>query len=312
MHLPATKSRPTTADTEGDLKRLKIAAIKPHPDQPRDDAPAADIDQLAESIRDHGLLEPIVVRPLTAGRFQIIAGERRYRAVKQLGKKTIAATVREMTDTQAFGAMLVENHQRRALNPIQTAHGIERLRQAAEDSGQPQTLAQIGRMFGRSETWAGNMIRLLKLPKNWLRKIEAGDLKPSNAEPILPYANNPDVLDAIERDWTARPWFYESPDDIKRGVETIAAALSPASSKPAKSKPPRKLERKRPAKVRREQAAAVDAAAGPALEPSNGRASVSKNQAHKVETHAKQLLAEWEVCELELLVDVLGHYLDAQ
>src|SRR5262245_42603086 len=137
------------------MRALPLDLIDPNPQQARRQFAA--IDELAESFRRHGLLEPIVVRPV-ARRYEIIAGERRWRAAKVAGWATIEAVVRQATPEQAYEWGLVENVQRESLSPIEEAEAYQRLQ------AEGRTQKKIGVLVGKTQSYVSHKLRLLTLP----------------------------------------------------------------------------------------------------------------------------------------------------
>ncbi len=200
---PAT--RIPAKDLAGGLLRgqgrdLPIESIAPSTFNPRKDYPAAEIKDLAASIRTHGLLQPVVVRPLikvTAGaKFELVAGERRWRAAKLAGLKSIPAVVRELTDREAREVCVIENLQRKDLNAIEEARGLQMLLGC-----EGLTQADLAARLGVSQPHVANRLRLLKLPAGWQKRIISGEIPPTHARYVLPYAEYPKLLAAIEKKW---------------------------------------------------------------------------------------------------------------
>src|SRR5690606_11143650 len=168
------------ARKEGLLRDLPITAVEPNPFQPRqrwdDDALA----ELAASIEASGLLQPVVVRPHGEGRWQLIAGERRWRAATKLGWAHIPAVVKEADDRTLLTLALIENLQRDQLTPMDEARGYERLQ---EQFGLPQ--AEVARLVGKSRPLVANTLRLLKLPAKVQGMLEEGVLSAGHGRALL-------------------------------------------------------------------------------------------------------------------------------
>ena len=156
------------ARKEGALRDLPIAAVEPNPFQPRQRWSDEALAELAASIEASGLLQPVVVRPHGDGRWQLIAGERRWRAARKLGWTRIPAVVKEADDRTLLTLALIENLQRDQLTPMDEARGYQRLQ---EEFALPQ--AEVARLVGKSRPLVANTLRLLKLP--------AGATRPSAA-----------------------------------------------------------------------------------------------------------------------------------
>ena len=175
--LPAARPKATTSAASS---TARIEELHPNRDQPRtrfhDDA----LDELAKSIGEHGVLEPILVRPRKAGGFEIIAGERRWRAAQRAGLKEVPIFVRDLSDEAAFEAALVENLQREDLNPIETARAFQRL---VEEFGHTQE--QIADRIGKDRSSVSNALRLLKLPDAVLDMLQDGDISEGHGRALL-------------------------------------------------------------------------------------------------------------------------------
>ena len=163
-------------------KTLRVSEIEPNRDQPRkyfsDDAIAA----LADSIREHGMIQPILVRPLSTGGYQIVAGERRWRAARMLGLDEVPVTIKERTDLQTMQIAIIENLQRENLNPVEEARGYSEL---IEKYGMTQDA--VAKMVGRSRSTVANSVRLLALPENVLKMLENGDITSGHAKALLSF-----------------------------------------------------------------------------------------------------------------------------
>jgi ParB family transcriptional regulator, chromosome partitioning protein len=174
-----TGAPPTSGPAKGNLE-VPIDEVHPNRDQPRrhfdDDA----LEELAQSIRTHGILEPILARRRAQGGYGIVAGERRWRAAQRAGLKQVPVFVRELSDTQAFEAALVENLQREDLNPVETARALSRL---IDEHGHTQeTVAQ---RVGKNRSTITNALRLLKLPSDVLELLETGRLSEGHGRALL-------------------------------------------------------------------------------------------------------------------------------
>ena len=168
-----------------DLFIAPIEDVHPNREQPRRSFDEEALGELAASIRELGVLEPILVRKRPAGGFEIIAGERRWRAAQRAGLKEVPVFVRELSAKESFEAALVENLQREDLNPIETAYAFQRL---IEEHGHTQD--SIAQRIGKDRSTVANAIRLLKLPKEVLGMVEEGRLSEGHGRAIL---SAPDV-----------------------------------------------------------------------------------------------------------------------
>ena len=172
-------------------KTLRLSEIEPNRDQPRKTFSDEAITALAESIREHGILQPILVRPLNAGGYQIVAGERRWRAARMLGLDEIPVTIRELPDSEAMQIAIIENLQRENLNPVEEASGYNEL---IEKYGMTQD--KVAKMVGRSRSSVANSVRMLALPKRVLKMLEDGQLSAGHAKALLGF-DDEEMLIAI-------------------------------------------------------------------------------------------------------------------
>jgi ParB family transcriptional regulator, chromosome partitioning protein len=165
---------------ENGLRQIPVDLIDPNPRQPRKDFDAAGLAELAESIRTRGVLQPIVVRGIAGGGFELVAGERRLRASKIAGSDSIPAMVRDADDWERLDLALAENMAREDLNPVEEARACAML---VDDLG--LTREEVGKRVGRSRAAISNLIRLLDLPEEALELIERGDLSEGHGRAIL-------------------------------------------------------------------------------------------------------------------------------
>lgn len=168
-----------TAPTTG-LAQLSIAVIEPDPAQPRRHFADAALDELAASIAARGVIQPVIVRPLGQGRYQLVAGERRWRAAQRAQLHEIPALIRELSDREVMALALIENLQREDLNPIEEARAYQRL---SESEGMTQ--AEIARMVDKSRSHVANFQRLLALPEPVLAMVETGKLSMGHARALI-------------------------------------------------------------------------------------------------------------------------------
>lgn len=215
--------------TSAETRRMPLSAIVPNPVQPRRVFSDAELAELASSIRENGLLQPLVVRPVQGapGRFELIVGERRFRAVTSLGWEDVPVIVRDATDETVLVLALVENLQREALNPLEEAEGYAALGEKFELSQ-----ADIAKAVGKDRSTVANVIRLLKLPISVRKLLEDGSLTQGHARALLSLED--DVLAgeigrrAVSEGWSVR--------EIERRVG--ARDQKPKSSKVPKAKSP--------------------------------------------------------------------------
>ena len=171
---------PRTGKVEDGLREIPPELIQPNARQPRRSFDQARLAELAESIRTRGLLQPVVVRPLAGGSFELIAGERRLRAAQMVKLDTIPALVRDSDDWERLDLALAENMARVDLNAIEEARACAML---VDDLG--LTKQEVGRRVGRSRVAISNLIRLLELPEEALELIERGDLTEGHGRALL-------------------------------------------------------------------------------------------------------------------------------
>lgn len=166
----------------GDIGKLPLSAIVPNPMQPRRVFTDAELSDLTASIKENGLLQPLVVRPApgSSDRYELVAGERRYRALTKLAWKMVPVVIREADDETLLVLALVENLQREALNPLEEAEGYDAL---TERFGMKQ--AEIARAVGKDRSTVANFLRLLKLPLSVRKLVENGDLTQGHARALL-------------------------------------------------------------------------------------------------------------------------------
>jgi len=159
---------------------LPVSEIEPNQDQPRKSFSQESLAELADSIRDHGILQPLLVRPMPTGRYQLIAGERRWRAARMAGENSVPVIIREMTDQEAMELALIENLQREDLNPVEEAMGY---RQLIEQYNMTQE--KVAQVVGKSRPSVANALRLLNLPEDVLGMVQQGRVSAGHARALL-------------------------------------------------------------------------------------------------------------------------------
>lgn len=167
---------------DAEIRRVSLAAIVPNPLQPRRTFTDGELGELAESIRENGLLQPLVVRPAPGAtdRFELVAGERRFRAIAKLGWDDVPVLVRDASDETLLVLALVENLQREALNPLEEAEGYKSLADRFS-----MTQAEIARAVGKDRSTVANILRLLNLPPSVRKLLESGELSMGHARALL-------------------------------------------------------------------------------------------------------------------------------
>ena len=161
---------------------LKISEIEPNRSQPRKEFDEKALTELAESIKEHGLIQPILVRPLIGGGYQIVAGERRYRACRMAGLTEVPVTIRELTDEETMELALIENLQRENLNPLEEALGYKSLMEEYSFSQE-----QVAKAVGKSRSAVANTLRLLNLPEDVTELVKEGKLSAGHARALLAF-----------------------------------------------------------------------------------------------------------------------------
>jgi ParB family chromosome partitioning protein len=194
---------PAEGAPAGDISSLVISSIFPNPLQPRKEFSEVELRELTSSIRENGLLQPLLVRPAGPGRYELVAGERRLRSVQRLGWQEVPAVVREVADEALLVLALVENLQREELNPLEEAEGYRAL---TERFGLTQE--EVSRAVGRDRSTVANLLRLLRLPPSLRRLLEAGELSMGHARALLSVEDPVRAADlgrqAVKEGWSVR------------------------------------------------------------------------------------------------------------
>ncbi len=177
---PPTEVDSPTLDRDGDLKNIPVELIQRGKYQPRTDMHEDALEELSASIKNQGVMQPIVVRPISSDKYEIIAGERRWRATQMAGLDTIPAIVKPVGDEAAIAMALIENIQRENLNPIEEAMALKRLQDEFE-----LTQQEVADAVGKSRVTVTNLIRLIGLHIDVRRMLEHGDLEMGHARALL-------------------------------------------------------------------------------------------------------------------------------
>ena len=175
----------STANEDHTLKELPVDLIQRGKYQPRRDIDPESLQELADSITAQGVLQPIVVRPISDRKYEIIAGERRWRATQLAGLDNIPAVIRDVSDEAAIAMALIENIQREDLNPIEEAMSLQRLQQEFE-----LTQQEVASAIGKSRSTVANLLRLMTLQEDVRRLVEHGDLEMGHAKALLGLEGN--------------------------------------------------------------------------------------------------------------------------
>ena len=182
-----------TADVNGQLKYVPVELIQRGKYQPRRDINQEALEELASSIRSQGVMQPIVIRPIAEKKYEIIAGERRWRASQLAGLDTIPAVIRDVPDEAAIAMALIENIQREDLNPLEEAVALKRLQDEFELTHQ-----QVAEAVGKSRTAVTNLLRLIALDEEVKKLLEHGDIEMGHARAMLSLTNDRQRIVASE------------------------------------------------------------------------------------------------------------------
>jgi ParB family transcriptional regulator, chromosome partitioning protein len=186
-----------------ELRELAVELVAPNPDQPRKRFDEQALQALADSVQERGVLQPVLVRPRPGGTYELVAGERRWRAAQLAGLETLPALVQHRDDAQSLEAALIENMAREDLNPIEAARAVAAL---VEELG--LTREEVGRRVGRSRVAVSNLLRLLDLPDDALGLVEDGSLTEGHGRALLLADDHADrrriARAAVEGGWSVR------------------------------------------------------------------------------------------------------------
>jgi ParB family transcriptional regulator, chromosome partitioning protein len=182
------------------FRHVPVDLIRPNPSQPRTEFDEASIQRLAASIADAGLVQPLILRPLADGRYELIAGERRWRAARQAELETVPALIRDQGEAERLQTALIENMAREDLNPVDEARACAAL---VEDLGLSKE--ELARRLGRSRVAISNLVRLLDLPDEVLELLIRGDLTEGHGRAIL-QARGADAQRALAGEAAAQGW----------------------------------------------------------------------------------------------------------
>lgn len=200
----------------GEVVKLSLKAIVPNPLQPRQDFQEEELQELVESIRENGLLQPLVVRPSPTApdRFELVAGERRFRSLQALGWDEAPAMVRDVDDETLLVLALVENLQREALNPLEEAEGYQALIDRFA-----LTQEEVAKAVGKNRSTVANTLRLLQLPHSVRRMVAAGDLTSGHARALLS-VDDPVRMGDLGRQAAAEGWSVRETERRTRGARS--------------------------------------------------------------------------------------------
>lgn len=220
----ADSPRPTPTDT------LSIGSLHPNPRQPRTHFDESALVELADSIKANGILQPILVRPRTQGGYEIVAGERRYRAALRAGLKQVPVIVRDLTDEETLALALIENLVREDIGPLETARAFRRL---MDDFGWTQE--EMGQRVGKSRPSIANSLRLLELPEPILISLEKGEISEGHARALLGDRKNREEAEFQRRQMTTFRQALQkklSVRDVERLMSAPPAPAAPPGASP--------------------------------------------------------------------------------
>ena len=194
---------------------LPLNDIIPNREQPRKTFDEAALEELAESIRQHGILQPLLVRPLASGGYQLVAGERRWRAARLAKLTEVPVVVKELSDSEAMELAIIENLQREDLNPIEEAEGLQAL---AEKCGYTQE--EISASVGKSRPAIANALRLLRLPEEVREMTKSGDISAGHARALLAF-DNPAMMLACANEIVSRKLTVRDVERLAKKPDTV-------------------------------------------------------------------------------------------
>lgn len=199
--LPTSFDKALIMGDDERIQKLAIGAVAPNPDQPRRHFDETALEELSISILEHGIVLPLVVRPVKDGRYQIIAGERRWRAAGLAGLKHVPAIVRTLKELEELEISLVENVQRVDLSPLEQAASLLRLHEQFSTS-----YDVIAKRLGKASSTINNIVRLLKLPPDALAALGDKQISEGHARTILSLKNNPEAQTDLLRSIIKHGW----------------------------------------------------------------------------------------------------------
>lgn len=209
------------------VKEVSVNEIRPNPYQPRKEFEQSAIDELAGSIKEHGIIQPLIVRKSIKG-FELVAGERRLRAAKLAGLKQVPVVVKAYTDQQLMEIALIENLQRENLNPLEEAEAYEKL-----IAHHDYTQEQLAKKIGKSRPHVANMLRLLQLPDGIRKMVSAANLSMGHARALLTVTDEKAQLqlakDVVEKELSVR--------QLEELVKQLSVSRETKKKKPAKNEP---------------------------------------------------------------------------
>jgi ParB family chromosome partitioning protein len=220
----------------GEGSNVSIKLLKPNPYQPRSRFPDEGLKELADSIREKGIIQPLLVEAEEDGTYTVIAGERRLRAARMAGLKEVPVLVRRFSMVEKVEIALIENIQRENLTPVEEAHGYRKLMELVELSQE-----EVARRVGKDRSTVANSLRLLKLPEPMLQALDRGDITPGHARAILALVNPADqqvLFDrVVGRGLSVREAEMQV-QELKAGRRSARGGEPPAARKPRRALDP--------------------------------------------------------------------------
>lgn len=213
-----------STEEKGSSVKVNINDIEPNRDQPRKTFEEGALRELSDSIAMHGVLQPLLVRPLSDGGYQLIAGERRWRASRMAGLSEVPVFIKEMSDKQAMEFALIENLQREDLNPIEEAEGFKLLMDTYS-----LTQNEAAERVGKSRPAVANALRLLALPASVLELVRKGDLSSGHARTLLPLNDEKTILKLAEE-------IIRKEISVRETERIVKSILKPKADKDNKGK----------------------------------------------------------------------------
>jgi len=212
---------------DGTVTEIEISSIRVNEKQPRKFFSEEKLEELAASIKEHGIVQPIVVRPIKDGAYELVAGERRWRACKKLGHKTIPALVKEVTEREMAEIALIENIQREDLNPVEEAVAYKTL---MEEYGLTQE--ELSARIGKSRPFIANTVRLLNLPAEVLEMLREGRLSAGHARALLALTRHKEQRELAKQIASQNLSVRQTEQLIKKGAHKNEPAKKPARTEP--------------------------------------------------------------------------------
>ncbi len=184
----------STIEEGKEIQTLRLSEIEPNRNQPRKEFDREALQQLADSIREHGVLQPLLVRAIGESSYQLVAGERRWRAARMAGVNEVPVIIKELDDTQAMEIALIENLQREDLNPIEEALGYQVLTEQYN-----MTQDEVAKRVGKSRPVIANALRLLGLPPEIIEMVKHGDITSGHARALLAFESQQEMIEVAQK-----------------------------------------------------------------------------------------------------------------